>query len=116
MLSTAQAVCYSFAMGLVILLCRTLPFILFGGKAGGKDGTGKRTAKFLSFIESIVPPTAMTVLAFNAISGPIKENPQNALPVLVAALFTALAQLWKRNALLSIAGGTAVYMLLRAVL
>ncbi|MDR1178463.1 MAG: AzlD domain-containing protein [Spirochaetaceae bacterium] len=114
MLSTGQAVYYSVAMGLVILLCRILPFILFGRSADEKGGTKKRTFAFLSFVERVVPPVAMTVLAFNAISGPVKENPEQALPVLSASLFTALAQLWKRNAFLSIAGGTAVYMLLRA--
>jgi branched-subunit amino acid transport protein AzlD len=57
----------------------------------------------------------MTVLAFNTLAGSLKETPQQALALLPAAAFTALAQLWKRNALLSIVGGTALYMLLRAV-
>ncbi|MDR1212071.1 MAG: AzlD domain-containing protein [Spirochaetaceae bacterium] len=115
MLSTGEAVCYSFVMGLVILFCRTLPFILFDRSADEKSGRGKRTFAFLSFVERVVPPIAMTVLACNAVSGPVKENPEQALPVLAASLFTALAQLWKRNAFLSIAGGTAVYMILKTV-
>jgi branched-subunit amino acid transport protein AzlD len=57
----------------------------------------------------------MTVLAVNAMSGPIRENPRTALPVLTASLFTALVHLWKRNSLLSILGGTAVYMILTKV-
>jgi branched-subunit amino acid transport protein AzlD len=32
--------------------------------------------------------------------------------VLAAAAFTALAHLWKRNSLISIIGGVAVYMIL----
>jgi branched-subunit amino acid transport protein AzlD len=65
----------------------------------------------------------MTVLAFNAISGPIKADIHAAvplgnasLPVLAASVFTALVHLWKRNALISIIGGTLVYMVLSRVL
>ena len=90
-------------MGAVILFCRALPFLFF-----------KRTgsSRFADFVEKIVPPAAMTVLAFNALGAPFKENPRDGLLVLAASVFTALIHLWKRNTLLSILGGTAVYMLL----
>jgi branched-subunit amino acid transport protein AzlD len=115
MLNTGQALYYSFVMGLVILLCRILPFMIFGRSADEEGGTKRRTFRFLSFVERVVPPVAMTVLAFNALAAPLKETPGQALALLPAAIFTALAHLWKRNALLSIVGGTALYMILRAV-
>ena len=72
--------------------------------------------KFLAIVEKIVPPAAMTVLAYNAMASPVKETPSLALPVLVSAGLTAALHLWKRNALFSIVGGTALYMILGRVL
>jgi branched-subunit amino acid transport protein AzlD len=55
----------------------------------------------------------MAVLCFNAIAAPIKESLPNALPVVSASVLTALLHLWKRNALLSISSGTALFMLIQ---
>ena len=97
-------------MGAVIFFCRVFPFIFFSsGKTKGE--TGGRKA-FLDFVEKIVPPVAMAVLAFNSIAGSFKGNPSEGIPVLTAAVFTALIHLWRRNPLLSIIGGTAFYMIL----
>jgi branched-subunit amino acid transport protein AzlD len=101
-------------MGLVILFCRALPFILFRKRPENERGANRGIHKFLSFVERVVPPVAMTVLAFNAVAGPLRETPRQALALLPAALFTALAHLWKRNALISIVGGTVLYMILKA--
>jgi branched-subunit amino acid transport protein AzlD len=57
----------------------------------------------------------MTVLAFNAAGASIKENPRTALPVLAASALTAGLHLWRRNVLISILGGTVLYMVLTAV-
>jgi branched-subunit amino acid transport protein AzlD len=112
MLSTGQAVIYAFAMAAVIFFCRVFPFLFFRGKRTG--GAGAET--FLSLVEKAAPPVAMTVLAFKAASGSIKEDPSAALPVLIASGVTALIHLWKRNALLSIMGGTALYMVLARII
>jgi branched-subunit amino acid transport protein AzlD len=104
------------------------------GKAAGKDGgidAGGKAApgdirepsppgrdprgSFFAMVEKTAPPVAMTVLAFNALSGPLKEDFRRGLPVLVAAGCTALLHLWKRNPLISILGGTALYMILERV-
>jgi branched-subunit amino acid transport protein AzlD len=106
-ISTSQAVLYSAFMGLAIFLCRAAPFLFFRGNGGGKA----REA-FLGFVEKVVPPAAMTVLAFNSLAGPLKEDIKLAIPALVAAALSAALHLWKRNPLLSIFGATAVYMLL----
>jgi branched-subunit amino acid transport protein AzlD len=59
-----------------------------------------------------VPPAAMTVLAFNAIGTSFKDNPHDGLLVLAASVFTSLLHLWKRNFLVSILGGTILFMIL----
>ena len=115
MVSTPQALVATCVMGLVILFCRACPFLFF--RKAAEDGIEKGLWKSLvTMAEKVAPPVAMTVLSFNAICAPIKENPSLALPVLAASLFTAVMHLWKRNMLLSIVGGTAVYMVLERLL
>ncbi|MDR1466309.1 MAG: AzlD domain-containing protein [Treponema sp.] len=103
-------------MGLVIFLCRVFPFIVFrGGEAKEPVFRG------MGFIEKIVPPVAMTILAFNAIAASIKEaavkgSSFESVPVITASIFTVLVHLWRRNSLISIFGGTAVYMLIERLL
>ncbi|MDR2768532.1 MAG: AzlD domain-containing protein [Treponema sp.] len=117
MLSAGDAVIYTFCMGAVIFFCRLVPFLFFRGEdSGGKDSRGGKGGRFLVLVEKTVPPVAMTVLAFNAMTAPIRETPLQALPVLAGAAFSALLHLWKRNALLSIPGGTALYMLFERLL
>ena len=107
--STSEALIFVFAMGAVIFFCRAFPFLFF---ARGGDNRGA----FFGFVEKIVPPVAMTVLAFNAISGAFLEILSDGLLVLSASIFTALMHLWKRNSLLSIIGGTVLYMVLIRVI
>jgi branched-subunit amino acid transport protein AzlD len=127
-ISLKAAVAYTFAAGCTVFLCRALPFfIIRPGKGDSKtaaDGEGgaesprrgRRLDAFLALIERAVPPAAMTVLAVNSIAAPVKENPRNAVPVLAASALSLAAQFWKGNFLLSILGGTALYMILTRVL
>ena len=103
--SPAEALVMVFAMGLVIFFCRAFPFLFF---SWGRDNKGA----FFTFVEKIVPPVAMTVLAFNAVGAAFWANLNDGYLVLAASVFTALLHLWKRNALLSIIGGTVLYMIL----
>lgn len=116
MLSIREALIYTGVMGGVIFFCRVCPFLFFRGKEGisGNEETPLFTA-FLRFVETVVPPVAMTVLAFNALSSPLKEDLRQGIPVFLAAAFTVLVHLWKRNALFSIFGGTFVYMILSRI-
>jgi branched-subunit amino acid transport protein AzlD len=124
MLSTGTALFYTFVLGAVIFFCRALPFILFRDKRKA-DSAGRGTVPaglkaFLGFVEKVAPPAAMTVLAFNSLARPVKEaaaSPGNGglaaiVPLAAAALCTAGLHIWKRSALISIFGGTALYMLL----
>jgi branched-subunit amino acid transport protein AzlD len=115
MTGLARAALYTLAAGCAVFLCRALPFLIIPPqKDAGKDENARPRAPkgFLGLIERIVPPVAMTVLACNSIAAPVKEDPRTAVPVLCGAALSLLAQLWKGNFLLSILGGTALYMLL----
>jgi branched-subunit amino acid transport protein AzlD len=70
----------------------------------------------VEFVEKLIPPVAMMVLAFNAISVPFTADVPQGLSAFSAAGFTALVHLWKRNSLFSICGGTLMYMFIEAVL
>lgn len=113
-LNISEALVSTFVMGGVIFFCRVFPFLFF--RASGDTQGSPRFAPFLAFVEKVVPPVAMTVLAFNALSAPLKADPQGGIPALLAAAFTALVHLWKRNSLISIFGGTALYMILLRIL
>ena len=114
MTSVNEALILVFVMGAVIIFCRAFPFLFFGAKEKGKTKLFKWTA-ILDFVEKTVPPVAMTVLAFNALGGAFKGNAGDGLLVLAASMVTALVHLWKRNALISIFGGTALYMVLTRI-
>jgi branched-subunit amino acid transport protein AzlD len=110
--SLEEAFGLAFAMGAVILFCRAFPFLFFRKETA--DSSAEKPAKtaFLAFVEKIVPPVAMTVLAVNALGSSFRENPRDGFLVLAASVLTAALHLWKRNPLISILGGTALYMIL----
>ena len=116
MLSVSRAVLSTLVMGLAVLLCRFLPFLLFWLKREG--GASPKTRVFFAFIEKAAPPAAMTALAVHALLGPLRENLSLhlAAPTIIAtaaaALLTAVLRLLNGNALLCIGGGTALYMVL----
>ena len=110
-LSLPLALATILAMGLVTLACRAAPFLLFG--------SGK-IPPLLDYLQRSMPPIIMTVLVFNAYKALFPQAPSwaPALPIsgslalLVPGLVAAALQAWKRNALLSIAGATALHMLM----
>ena len=110
--STEEALVLVLAMGAVILFCRVIPFLIFLRDGSGRPEDGKALGVFLGFVERIVPPAAMTVLAFNALGGAFKGGPHDGFLVLAASVFTAILHLWKKNFLISILGGTILYTLL----
>jgi branched-subunit amino acid transport protein AzlD len=110
--SISEALIISIAMAAAIYFCRIFPFLFFRGKNGNHQ---KKGMVFLAYVEKTVPPVAMTVLAFNSLAGPVKTNPVELVPALAAAAFTAIVHLWRRNPLISIFGGTAVFMVLTRI-
>jgi len=97
--------CAVIGMALTILLCRALPFIL-----------KIKQNNFIQFIENYIPPVAMTVLAVSALVTINWSYKPYGLPEAIAAIFIIIVHLWKRNALISILGGTALFMLLKAII
>jgi branched-subunit amino acid transport protein AzlD len=90
-------------MGLVTLLCRATPFIFF---------MKRRPPAILDFVQRYIPPMIMTILVLNSFKGLRFGLPPFGLPEIISALAVAALQLWRRNALISIVGGTGLYMVL----
>lgn len=90
--------------GLITFLLRALPFLLFGH--------GERMSPHLLFIGRTLPVAVIAVLIVYCLRSVIFTSFSALWPQLVGIIITALLHLWKGNNLLSIAGGTVVYMLL----
>ena len=96
---------------LVVLICagvtvflRALPFLFFGGKNG--------MPKLISALGKTLPPAIMAALVVYCLKTvPYGTFSDGAKQLIAGAVVVAL-HLAKRNTLLSIAGGTGVYMLL----
>jgi branched-subunit amino acid transport protein AzlD len=108
MVPLKTAILYSALSGVVVLLCRALPFILL---AGGKNPLAKQRV-FVFIAEKVIPPLAMVLLCTNAIVSPVRDDGALLLPVAASSLLTALVHIFRRNVLLSIAAGTVCYMVL----
>ena len=118
--SINDAVLFCFVMAAAIFFCRVFPFLFFREKTKTQTEDGKianrRKTAFLNIVEKTVPPAAMTVLTFNALVGSAMINPVEIIPAALAAGFTVAVHLWRRNPLISIFGGTALFMLLQRLI
>lgn len=94
-------------IGMVILgtlLTRFLPFLLFPA--------GKPTPKYVQYLGTVLPPAVFGLLVVYCLKNVSLFSGTHAIPELIAILLVVALHVWKRQMLLSIAGGTVCYMLL----
>ena len=89
---------------LVTVLLRFLPFLIFGGD--------RQTPAYITYLGKVLPYAIMGMLVVFCLKGVSLTAAPYGLPELIACGLTAGLHVWKRNTLLSIAGGTAIYMVL----
>ncbi|MDZ5724286.1 MULTISPECIES: branched-chain amino acid transporter permease [Acetobacterium] len=93
---------------LVVAACtfmtRFLPFALFGG--------GKEVPALVKTLGDLLPPAVIAILVVYCLKGVSLMVPPHGFPEYLAVGIVALLHVWKRNNLLSIGGGTLVYMVL----
>ena len=87
----------------VTLLLRALPFMFFGGKGG--------VPKWVASLGGVLPPAIMAALVVYCLKGVPFGTFADGAKLLIAGAAVGIVHLWKRNTLLSIAAGTAAYML-----
>ena len=99
-----HALCMVLVCAGVTLLLRALPFACFGGRDG--------VPGWVASLGGMLPPAIMAALVVYCLrSVPFGAFADGAKQLAAAAVVVAL-HLARRNTLLSIAGGTAVYMIL----
>lgn len=91
-------------VALVTMGLRFLPFFIFGG--------GKETPRFISYLGKYLPYAIMGMLVVYCLKGVSLLNAPYGIPELLGVVTVVGLHLWKRNTLLSIAGGTILYMIL----
>lgn len=101
---TAYALCACAVMAVVTFLTRALPFLFFGRK--------NDPPRIVLYLGRVLPPAVIAMLILYCLRGTAFTTPAGWAPALIAGLFVVLVHLWKHNNLLSILGGTVLYMIL----
>ncbi len=86
------------------MLTRFLPFLLFSSK--------RPTPKYVVYLGRALPAAIFGMLVVYCLKNVSFVTGSHGLPELLAIALTVGLHLWKRQMLLSIAGGTVCYMLL----
>ena len=99
-----HAIIVIIVMGLAVLATRIVPVFIFG--------RGEKVPEFILYLGRVVPYTAMGLLIVYCLRDtPVLEAPHG-LPELISPAVVTLTYLWKRNTILSVVIGTALYMFL----
>ena len=86
------------------MLTRFLPFLVFGRK--------KEAPKYIQYLGKVLPAAVFGLLIVYCLKSVNVLSGSHGIPEAIAILVVVLLHLWKRQMLLSIAGGTVCYMLL----
>ena len=89
-------------MAVVTMLLRFLPFIVFR----------KTVPPFISYLGQVLPSAIIGMLVIFCLKDVAWTSPPFGAPELIAAACVVGLQIWRRNSLISILGGTVIYMLL----
>ena len=103
-LDTVHSLVIVLMVALATQITRWTPFLLFFD--------GKKLPKVVEDLGRLLPPAMMGLLVVYSLRGVDILSGSHGLPEAIAVAATALLHLWKRNTLVSILAGTAVYMLL----
>lgn len=86
------------------IITRALPFLIF------KEG--QETPKFIQYLGKYLPGAVFAMLVVYCLKAVSLVNAPFGIPEFIGIAVTTLLHIWKRQMLISIAGGTAVYMFL----
>lgn len=89
---------------LATMITRFLPFSVFK--------SGKPTPKFLEYIGKVLPPAVFGMLVVYCLKGVNIASAPYGMPELIGVLAVIVLHLAFRKTLLSIVGGTVIYVLL----
>ena len=94
-------------IGMVVLgtaVTRFLPFLVFPAV--------KPTPKYVQYLGKVLPAAVFGLLVTYSLKDVSILSGSHGIPELIAIIVVVVLHVWKRQMLLSIAGGTVCYMLL----
>ncbi|MGL4484143.1 MAG: branched-chain amino acid transporter permease [Anaerovoracaceae bacterium] len=103
-ISPTYAIIIILIVAVFTFITRAFPFVLFGRH--------KDLPVMVKYLGNILPPAVIAILVIYALRNMNFTEPANFLPQIIAVIVVATLHFWKRNNLLSIGCGTALYMIL----
>ena len=91
-------------MAVVTFLTRALPFLLFG--------RGGEPPRVVLYLGKFLPPAVIAMLIVYCYRGTSFAEASGWAPGLIAGSAVVILHVWKKNNMLSIVGGTILYMIL----
>jgi branched-subunit amino acid transport protein AzlD len=103
-ISYGQSIAIILVIAAVTFFTRAIPFIVFSNYS--------ETPKYIVYLGKVLPPAVIGMLIVYCVKNVrITEVPYG-IPEIVSIGVVALLHIWKRNNLISILGGTMLYMFL----
>ena len=99
-----QQIVTVFMCVLATVATRFLPFLIFSGK--------RPTPKYIQYLGKVLPGAVFAMLVVYCLKNVSPLHYSYGLPELIAIAVTVLLHCFKKQMLLSLAGGTLCYMLL----
>lgn len=90
-------------MGIAVMTTRFLPFALF---------QGRKTPRYVQYLGTVLPAAVFGLLVVYCLKNVDIADSPHGLPELIGIVVTIALHVWRRQMMLSIAGGTVVYMIL----
>lgn len=106
-MTDTQALFATICIALIIFLERLFPFVLFSKRTPGK---------IIHIFEKYIPPIVMLGLLIYSLKSVRFTSLVQWVPSVCGIIFTTSSYLWKKNTLISIFGGTIIYMILNRIL
>lgn len=103
-MNTQQQIITIALMGLSVMLTRFLPFILFP--------TEKHTPRFVLFLGKYLPSAVFGMLVVYCLKDVTFLSGNHGLHQMLGILVCIVLHLWRKNMMLTIAGGTIFYMVI----
>lgn len=102
--STSGIILTMVLIAVTTLLCRSIPFIAFGGKRG--------VPKIVTYLGDVLPAAIMVILVIYCLKDVDVKTAYFGLPELVTLVLVLGIHIWRKNTVLSVVSGTLIYMVL----
>ncbi len=104
MTDTKYAIIQIVIMAALTAAIRFAPFILFP--------ENRKKPKFITYLGTVLPYAIIGMLVIYCFKNLSIGSYPYGLPEIIAGVIVVLLHIWKKNTLLSVFGGTAIYMVL----